>query len=124
MTEFRYKGTAAACYVEERFEYLFTGQAHMQFLDDVIWSRGREALTLRTELAAQCRRVVDDAGYVAHSLDSSARRQAEGRGFVYQPSDRTSLTDAVIALNARERELEELCRAAEVLNMTIEGDSA
>lgn len=127
MTGYRYDGTDAARYVTARFDYLFSGLPHMQGLDDVIWARGREALTLRTELSALCRRIVADAGYVAHSLERSAVRSDDGHGFVYQPSDRASLVDSVEALNARERELEELCRAAEFLGHIaddVPGESA
>lgn len=122
MSGFRYHGTAAVKYLIERFSYHPTGNTHMSSLDDVIWSRAREALSLRTELAHACRRITDEVTWIEASLERSAKRAEGGHGFVYQPMERVNLAATTAALNARERELEELCRAAEILGaMTVPG---
>jgi hypothetical protein len=122
VTEFRYQGTEAARYVTARYAYTFIGSAPTQALEDVIWARGREALTLRKELANLLDRLTDEIGYVRHGLYGEAGRVDGGRGDLWQPSERQDLAASVRALNDRERELEELCRAAELLgSMTIEG---
>jgi hypothetical protein len=120
MTVKPYAGTQAARYLRDRFDYAATGRDYMDALDDVIWERASEAVAMRKELSYLVNALATEAEVVGTSLARTAKR-TNGHDSVFEPVARENLAAAVKALNAREYQLEQLCRAAELIgNMTVE----